>query len=331
MVIPGIITGVLLAGAAVALGPLSRRRSVRALAVVACVAGVGLAIRSLVADHWTQMTPRPVLAFLLERAEPYPERPVVVGVPGPRIEPDPDFMHSDDRWERLLWHHQYGHAARAWYERVQATPPDRLRSLVPHARRMQELTKTAGGTRWVDGWPSSRAEARLRERAEADDAQAVRAMRVRSSPPGPHPPLRTATWAISELQYLETGTPEMRQGFVPPPMEVLEAIADAALAAGDREAVLYAIDRAAAIKSAGAQALLERLAVELASPAGAEGPPSGVLAFDADAPAALAQRLDRALRWRSSFARPETWAQAGVAAHGGGGGDAYDLPPVPRP
>lgn len=341
MVLTGVITGVLLAGAAICVNPLTSRRPARILAVVVFVAGAGLAIRSLLADHWTEMTPRPVLAFLLEQAEPYPDQ-LRFGGPAAHLQtgpvPNPDYMYSDDRWERLLWHHQYGHAARAWYERVLATPPERLLTLVQHARQMQELTKRAGGTRWVDSWPSSRMEARLRERTEVDDAEFERIMRHagmthdRSVNPstGPTPGLRTATWAISELQFLDTGTPEMRQGFVPPPMDVLEAIADAGLAAGDDEAVRYAIDRAAPLKSAGAQALLERLARELAAPEAPARTPSGIVLFDADTRDTLVQRLDNALQWRASFARPDTWVEVdGVVS--GGDADVYELPAVPSP
>ena len=140
------------------------------------------------------------------------------------------------------------------------------------------------------------------------------------------PGLRKATWAISELQFLDTGTPEMHQGFVYPPMEVLEAIAEAGLTAGDAEAVRYAIDRAAPLKKASAQTLLERLADELAAP----GSSSFVHLFDADTRDALVQRLDGALQWRASFAPPETWidAEDGVAR---GASSRYELPTVPSP
>ncbi|MFI4882138.1 MAG: hypothetical protein ACIAQU_06090 [Phycisphaerales bacterium JB064] len=282
MVLPGIILGLLVLAGGVALAWAVRVRFVRGLGVVLVFAGGVLAVVSLMADHWTQLTPRPVLAVMLERAEPYRG----AAPAGHAIEPDQQLMHSDDRWERLRWQKQYANAAHAWYERVVAVrdaPPGererRLRALVPHAERMQDLTTQRGGTLWADAWPSRLAETQLRERSTTDDAGAS---------------LPLAVWATTELQSLRTGTPEQRWGFVPPPMDVLSAIAEAGLAAGDERAVLYAIDRATPIKSAEAQALLEGLAVDPRLVAPSHEP--------------IADRLEQALRWRADFAPASGWA-----------------------
>jgi hypothetical protein len=277
MVLAGVIGGVVLMLAAVGgmvavvgvrgrahlLRP--RRRVLGVSAAVVFLLGAALATRSLLAEHWTNMTPRFALAALLDIAEPYPERP-------DRFAPTPDFARSGDRWERLRWQQQYAHAARAWYERVQATPTDRLATLVPDAQRMQALTGERAGTLWNDAWPGRAAERRLRARAARDDAGAA---------------LPTATWAITELQGLRTGTPEARSGFIAPPMAVLGHIADS----GGPDAGLYAVERASSIKNAQARALLERLA---------RGEDPSVRAAAA-----------RALDWRADFAPPSTWTAAG--------------------
>ena len=286
MVLPGIILGLLVLAGGVALAWAVRVRFVRGLGVVLALAGGVLAVVSLMADHWTQLTTRPVLAVLLERAEPYRG----VAPAGHPIELDSQLMHSDDRWERLRWQRQYANAARAWYQRVLAVRDSpagerhaRLLSLVPHAERMQDLTGDLGGTFAADAWPARRMEARLRERARADDAPELNSTGL---------PL--ATWAITELQSLRTGTPERRWGFIAPPMDVLWAIADAGLATGDERAVLYAIDRATPIKSAEAQALLEGLAVDPRLVAPSNEP--------------IADHLEQALRWRADFAPASSWA-----------------------
>ena len=285
MVLPGIILGLLVLAGGVALAWAVRVRFVRGLGVVLAFAGGVLAVVSLMADHWTQLTPRPVLAVLLERAEPFR-----MPAPGHTLAIDDALKHSDDRWERLCWQRQYANVARAWYERVLAVRDSpagerdaRLLALVPHAERMQDLTGDLGGTFAADAWPARRMEARLRERARADDAPELNSTGL---------PL--ATWAITELQGLRTGTPERRWGFVPPPMDVLSAIADAGLAAGDDRAVLYAIDRATPIKSAEAQALLEGLAIDPRLVAPCHEP--------------IADRLEQALRWRADFAPASSWA-----------------------
>lgn len=270
MVLAGVIGGVVMMAGAVGGAVASRGRihpprprlqPVRIAAAAVFVLGGSLVVRSLMAEHWTHMTPRPVLAVLLSIAEPYPEHP-------DGFAPDAELAHSDDRWERLRWQKQYGHAARAWYERVLATPTDRLALLVPDARGMQALTMEWNVTRWADVWPSRAAEQRLRERAARDDAGAG---------------LPTATWAVTELQGLKTGTPEARVGFIAPPMDVLGHIADT----GGLQAKLYAVERATAIKNAQAQALLERLAES-----------------DEEAVRSAAAQ---ALAWRADFAPPSTW------------------------
>lgn len=299
MVLSTLILGLVLLAGGLVMAWLARPRLARGGGVALAMAGGALAIASLVADHWTELTPRPVLAVMLERAEPY-RKPA----PGHTLAVDDALRHADDRWERLRWQQQYANAARAWYERVVAVRDApagerdaRLLALVPHAERMQDLTGDLGGTLWADAWPARRMEARLRERAKADDAPGVNTTGL---------PL--ATWAITELQGLRSGTPEMRWGFIAPPMDVLSALAEAGLAAGDERAVLYAIDRAAPIKSRDAQAFLDHLATHPSVQAsrGPEGHATN------DEP--IADRLDHALRWRADFAGPSTWLEAGTDA-----------------
>lgn len=303
MVLPTLFLGVLAIAGGIALASRSLPRLARAGGIALALAGGALAIASLVADHWTEMTPRPVLAVMLERAEPY-RKPA----PGHTVQIDDALKHADDRWARLRWQQQYANAARAWYERVLAVRDSpagerdaRLLALVPQAERMQDLTGQWNVTLWVDAWPARRAERRLRQRALSDDAPAVNTTGL---------PL--ATWAITELQGLRTGTPEMRIGFIAPPMDVLEAIADAGLAAGDHRAVRYAIDRAAPIKSREAQALLERLAAD---------PRLAALPIEPNRDPRempISDRLEQALRWRADFAGPSTWTDAATETATGG-------------
>lgn len=187
------------------------------LGVVSVAAGIST-------DDWVELTPRPVLSFMLAqgRAGPMESITPTVSLPVPAGRP----WDRPTRFEQLRWYHHLAQMHHAWYELATGYPADRLAELIPVARRIQQVNGTAGSGQWRDAWPARGIEWDYRERARRDDTQ-------RSLPVG--------MWAASEMESLTAGVPEMKRDLVYPPPQLLAHFA----ASDDINTVLFAIERAA--------------------------------------------------------------------------------------
>lgn len=274
MVVEGLLIGGAILGVGIAIlvrGAMERTagspglcasRSGRTTGWLGVLFGIALAVLSARADHWTEMTPRPVLAWMLDSSAPA-TKPFGTHIPIP----NDALRDSPDRFERLLWQHQLGQSMRAWYDlatapsQTQPSPDAHLIMLADAAQQMQDLTSQWNGTLWADAWPAMRIRRELTDRALA------------ATPSG----LPYERWAASELFNLNTGTPEKAIGFVPPPAEVLEAIANT----NDPDAIRYAIDRASVIQGDPYSLLIARFLTH-------EDP-------------TIASRAEQAIEWRTGI------------------------------
>lgn len=190
------------------------------------------------AKHWTERLSHSILLHALDTFVEEPPASLGSALPAP----DPALMHSNDRWERLVWQKQTARALERFLARVEQSNGtlDAVHALLPMAEEANDLFTQFGGTRWADAFPVHEVVNRARERAAEIDA-------------GFELPL--GTWAAAELQHLTDATIQQRQNWLAPPLEVLEPLARSR----DYAAREYALRRLALIDDPAASRLIEAM------------------------------------------------------------------------